>query len=236
LATFLGVALIRLTDVIRSFALQMKLETVKALLAPLGEDSLRSHGLQSPRKALEIATGTDAAAIRQVCRALLQTPQQLRTAVRALRENCPGSVLYTELQLRVKEHTSGGMSISEVLETVLASIKDSEKFPGTMRVLLVVDERDPLDDIVRSADLAVRFRNAGVVGFGLYIEERKLPSAFEATLKSLREHNVPLVVMANRCALSGSALVLSSYRFLLRQPRQHAECGLPRRTASQWRR
>ena len=86
--------------------------------------------------------------------AVMQTPEALhRVAVECVEDLAADNVVYAEVRFAPELHLGGGLSLDEVVEAVLAGFADGEK----------------------SAELAIRFRDSGVVGFDIAGAEAGFP-------------------------------------------------------------
>ncbi|KAI5842297.1 hypothetical protein BZA05DRAFT_412286 [Tricharina praecox] len=75
-------------------------------------------------------------------------------------------VVYLELRTTPRHNAATGLTKTAYVETVLRTIAE---FPGAMKtnLILSVDRRDSLETATETVDLAIRYRNAGVVGVDL---------------------------------------------------------------------
>src|SRR3954463_1041547 len=111
---------------------------------------------------------------------VMQTPEALhRVAFECTQDLAADSVVYAEVRFAPELHIDGGLSLDAVVEAVLAGFADGEKVAGsegrtiTMRCLVTA-----MRDAARSreiAELAVRFRDRGVVGFDIAGAEAGYP-------------------------------------------------------------
>ncbi|MBD3161662.1 MAG: adenosine deaminase [Candidatus Eisenbacteria bacterium] len=131
--------------------------------------------------------------------AVLQEADALRRVARELAEDAhEENVRYLEVRFAPDLHTRKGMTLSEVVEAVLAGLNDAERSFGIESRVIVCAIRtvDP-DASLRLAELAVSFKNRGVVGFDLAGEERDNPAKHH--LKAFYEilnHNINVTVHA----------------------------------------
>ncbi|MEB3197864.1 MAG: adenosine deaminase [Candidatus Sericytochromatia bacterium] len=97
----------------------------------------------------------DAASLRRVAYELVED---------AAREN----VLYIEVRYAPIEHMRGGLSLQAVNEAVLSGLRDAERDTGTKARVIICGLRDRFEsESFRLAELAVAYKNEGVVAFDL---------------------------------------------------------------------
>jgi adenosine deaminase len=104
--------------------------------------------------------------------AVMQTPEALhRVAYECVEDLASDNVVYAEIRFAPELHLGGGLSLDEVVEAVLAGFVDGEKAAAaTGRTIVVRTLVTAMRHAARSrdiAELAIRFRDSGVVGFDI---------------------------------------------------------------------
>lgn len=104
--------------------------------------------------------------------AVMQSPESLyRVAVECVEDLAEDNVVYAEVRFAPELHLSAGLTLDEVVESVLAGFADGEKAaaaagrPITVRCLVTAMRHAARSRDI--AELAVRFRDKGVVGFDI---------------------------------------------------------------------
>ncbi|MDT5010191.1 MAG: adenosine deaminase [Mycobacterium sp.] len=126
---------------------------------------------------------------------VMQTPAALyRVAFECVEDLAADNVVYAEVRFAPELHIEKGLSLDEVVDAVLAGFADGEKAVGADgRVITVRCLVTAMRHAARSleiAELAIRFRDKGVVGFDIAGAEAGYPptrhlDAFEY----MRNHN-----------------------------------------------
>ncbi|ORV14632.1 adenosine deaminase [Mycobacterium celatum] len=134
--------------------------------------------------------------------AVMQTPEALhRVATECVEDLAADNVVYAEVRFAPELHINRGLSFDEVVDTVLAGFADGEKAAGaagrpiTVRCLVTAMRHAALSREI--AELAIRFRDKGVVGFDIAGAEAGYPptrhlDAFEY----MRDHNARFTIHA----------------------------------------
>jgi adenosine deaminase len=134
--------------------------------------------------------------------AVMQTPEALhRVATECVEDLAADNVVYAEVRFAPELHINRGLSFDEVVDTVLAGFVDGEKAaaaagrPITVRCLVTAMRHAALSREI--AELAIRFRDKGVVGFDIAGAEAGYPptrhlDAFEY----MRDHNARFTIHA----------------------------------------
>jgi adenosine deaminase len=111
---------------------------------------------------------------------VMQTPEALhRVAFECAQDLAADSVVYAEVRFAPELHIDGGLSLDAVVEAVLAGFADGEKAAGsegrtiTMRCLVTAMRHAARSREI--AELAIRFRDRGVVGFDIAGAEAGYP-------------------------------------------------------------
>ncbi len=101
--------------------------------------------------------------------ALLQTREALRRVAReAVEDLAADGVAYAELRFAPLSHLSAGLSPDEVVEAVTVGLAEGERATGCVARTIVcgIREDDPVSTVA-AAQLAVAWKDRGVVGFDL---------------------------------------------------------------------
>ncbi|ORV98764.1 adenosine deaminase [Mycobacterium kyorinense] len=134
--------------------------------------------------------------------AVMQTPEALhRVAYECVEDLAADNVVYAEVRFAPELHINHGLSFDEVVDTVLAGFADGEKAAAaagraiTVRCLVTAMRHAALSREI--AELAIRFRDKGVVGFDIAGAEAGYPptrhlDAFEY----MRDHNARFTIHA----------------------------------------
>lgn len=134
--------------------------------------------------------------------AVMQTPEALhRVARECVEDLADDAVVYAEVRFAPELHIEGGLSFDEVTEAVLAGFADGERIaaaagrPIAVRCLVTAMRHAALSREI--AELAIRFRDDGVVGFDIAGAEAGYPptrhlDAFEY----MRDHNARFTIHA----------------------------------------
>lgn len=125
----------------------------------------------------------------------------LRVAEEYVLDLAADGVVYAEVRYAPELNTRGGLSLAEVVETVqegLAAGMAKAAAAGTpVRVGTLLCGMRMFDRVREAADLAVTFRDAGVVGFDIAGAEAGFPAADHlAAFEYLRRENVPFTIHA----------------------------------------
>ncbi|MEU9638368.1 adenosine deaminase [Streptomyces tendae] len=125
----------------------------------------------------------------------------LRTAEEYVLDLAADGVVYGEVRYAPELNTRGGLSMREVVETVqegLAAGMAKAAAAGTpVRVGTLLCGMRMFDRVREAADLAVAFRDAGVVGFDIAGAEDGFPPADHLdAFEHLRRENVPFTIHA----------------------------------------
>ena len=109
---------------------------------------------------------------------VLQTKENLYRAAYELSEDCAKeNVEYFEVRYSPILHTQKGLSLPEILESVIEGLKAGQRDFGVTSGVIVCGMRNISPEIsLRMAELAVAFKNRGVVGFDLAGAEHNYPA------------------------------------------------------------
>jgi adenosine deaminase len=106
---------------------------------------------------------------------VMQTPEALTRVARECAEDLAADgVVYAEVRFAPELHTQRGLSLDEVLEAVLEGFRDGSEGRGLTLRTLVTAMRTAAHSL-EIADLAVRYRHDGVVGFDIAGAEAGYP-------------------------------------------------------------
>ena len=121
---------------------------------------------------------------------VLQTPESLQRVSFELAEDCwNDSVRYLEVRYSPILHTKKGMTSSESVDAVKMGLDQAEAEFGIKTGIILCGIRNISPEVsLKLADLAVQYKNQGVVGFDLAGAEENFPAkhhqeAFELILK-----------------------------------------------------
>lgn len=100
---------------------------------------------------------------------VMQTTEALyRIAYELVEDAAEENVRYIEIRYAPIEHTRRGLSIEQVNDAVLAGMRGAEAATGTKARLIVCGLRDRFEsESFRMAELAVHYKNRGVVAYDL---------------------------------------------------------------------
>ena len=112
--------------------------------------------------------------------AVMQTPEALhRVALECVQDLAADNVVYAEVRFAPELHIGNGLSLDEVVDTVLAGFDEGEKAVRALgRSITVRCLVTAMRHAARSrdiAELAIRFRDKGVVGFDIAGAEAGYP-------------------------------------------------------------
>ena len=121
---------------------------------------------------------------------VLQTPESLIRTAFELAEDCwNDGVRYLEVRYSPILHTQKGMTSSESVDAVKKGLEQAEKEFGIKTGIILCGIRNISPEVsLKLADLAVQYKNQGVIGFDLAGAEENFPAkhhqeAFELILK-----------------------------------------------------
>ncbi|HEU4362426.1 MAG TPA: adenosine deaminase [Mycobacterium sp.] len=134
--------------------------------------------------------------------AVMQTPETLhRVARECVEDLADDSVVYAEVRFAPELHIEGGLSFDEVTDAVLAGFADGEQAaaaagqPIKVRCLVTAMRHAALSREI--AELAIRFRDKGVVGFDIAGAEAGYPpSRHLDAFEYMRDHNARFTIHA----------------------------------------
>jgi adenosine deaminase len=134
--------------------------------------------------------------------AVMQTPEALhRVAFECVEDLAADSVVYAEVRFAPELHIARGLSFDEVVDAVLAGFADGEKACAadgrriTVRCLVTAMRHAALSREI--AELAIRFRDKGVVGFDIAGAEAGYPpSRHLDAFEYMRNNNARFTIHA----------------------------------------
>lgn len=134
--------------------------------------------------------------------AVMQSPESLhRVAVECVEDLAADNVVYAEVRFAPELHLSGGLSLDEVVDSVLAGFAEGEKAAAQagrfIRVRCLVTAMRHAARSRDIAELAIRFRDKGVVGFDIAgAEAGNPPSRHLDAFEYMRSHNARFTIHA----------------------------------------
>ncbi|MGO1768574.1 MAG: adenosine deaminase [Microbacterium sp.] len=138
--------------------------------------------------------------------AVLQTPEALVRAARELVEDLANDgVVYGEVRWAPEQHTAGGMTMSDAVDAVQDGLEQgedaAEEAGHSIRVGQILSALRQHDDALEVAELAIDFRDDGVVGFDLAGPEDGFPpSRHRDALDLLAREFLPVTIHAGEAA------------------------------------
>ncbi|MHA3023334.1 adenosine deaminase [Mycobacterium sp. BMJ-28] len=133
---------------------------------------------------------------------VMQTPEALhRVAYEAVEDLAEDNVVYAEVRFAPELHIDGGLSLDAVVEAVLDGFADGEKAAASAgRTIVVRCLVTAMRHAARSreiAELAIRFRDRGVVGFDIAGAEAGYPpSRHLDAFEYMRSNNARFTIHA----------------------------------------
>jgi adenosine deaminase len=107
--------------------------------------------------------------------AVMQTPEALeRVAAECSEDLAADGIVYAEVRFAPELHLDGGMTLDEVVRAVLAGFRRGSEGRG-IEVRTILDAMRMAARSLEIAELAVRFRDEGVVGFDIAGAEKGYP-------------------------------------------------------------
>jgi adenosine deaminase len=107
---------------------------------------------------------------------LMQSRESLaRIAREALIDRAEENIVYAEIRFAPSLHTGKGLSLEQVVESVLEGLEEGSAETGIVYGLILCAMRDKSDSL-EIAKLAVSFRSHGVVGFDIAGDENGHPA------------------------------------------------------------
>lgn len=134
--------------------------------------------------------------------AVMQTPDALyRVAAECVADLAADNVVYAEVRFAPELHIAGGLSLDAVVDAVLAGFAEGEKAAAAdgrgIKVRCLVTAMRHAARSRDIAELAIRFRDAGVVGFDIAgAEAGNPPSRHLDAFEYMRSHNARFTIHA----------------------------------------
>ncbi|MDQ6937908.1 MAG: adenosine deaminase [Actinomycetota bacterium] len=181
-------------------------ETVVDLAEQIGYDALPSY--DPGELGVWFRTAADSGSLERYLEtfthtvAVMQTPEGLRRAAREAAEDLAADgVVYAEVRWAPEQHTDDGLSLDEVVEATVAGFREGEWNSGQrgqpIRVGAVVTAMRHAARSREIAELAIRFRDRGVVGFDIAGAEAGFPpSRHLDAFEYLRRENFHFTIHA----------------------------------------
>ncbi|MCC9066936.1 adenosine deaminase [Arthrobacter cryoconiti] len=138
--------------------------------------------------------------------AVMQTHDALvRVAREFVEDLADDGVVYGEVRWAPEQHLTAGLSLDDAVEAIQegleAGMDDVDEAGGYIEVSQILTAMRHTDNGAEIAQLAVRHRDNGVVGFDIAgAEEGFLPSRFTEAFTFLAENNFPTTVHAGEAA------------------------------------
>ncbi len=134
--------------------------------------------------------------------AVMQTPDSLhRVAYECVEDLAADSVVYAEVRFAPELHIDRGLSFEEIVDSVLAGFADGEKAcaaagrPIVVRLLVTAMRHAAVSREI--AELAIRFRDRGVVGFDIAgAEAGNPPTRHLDAFEYMRDNNARFTIHA----------------------------------------
>lgn len=134
--------------------------------------------------------------------AVMQTPEALhRVAYECVEDLAADSVVYAEIRFAPELHIDRGLSFDAIVDAVLAGFADGEKAcaaanrPIVVRLLVTAMRHAAVSREI--AELAIRFRDKGVVGFDIAgAEAGNPPTRHLDAFEYMRDHNARFTIHA----------------------------------------
>ncbi len=125
--------------------------------------------------------------------AVMQTEEALYRVAYELAEDCHReNVWYLEVRYSPMLHTRGGLSLAQIVESVLQGLRAAERDFGIRTgVILCGIRSSSADSSLRMAELCVAFKNRGIVAFDLAGAELNYPAkAHKQAFQLILDNNV----------------------------------------------
>ncbi len=130
---------------------------------------------------------------------VMQTPDALtRIAYELIEDVAAENVRYIEVRYSPILHTNKGMTLEEAVESVREGLKQGEKDFGVKSGIIVCGIRHISPEAsLKLADLCVRYKNKGVVGFDLAGAEENFPAKdHREAFYMILNHNINATIHA----------------------------------------
>tara|TARA_A100001037_G_scaffold306682_1_gene353979 strand:- start:4925 stop:6007 length:1083 start_codon:yes stop_codon:yes gene_type:complete len=130
---------------------------------------------------------------------VMQTPESLtRFAYELIEDAAAENIRYIEVRYSPILHLEKGMTVDMAVEAVKDGLKKGEEIFGVKSGIIVCGIRSISPEIsLKLADLAVRYKNKGVVGFDLAGAEENFPAKeHREAFYQIRNHNINSTIHA----------------------------------------
>jgi adenosine deaminase len=159
----------------------MRVETIVDI-AKKENVKLPSDDINELRRILEV--GMDCQSLEEyllpfdVTGAVLQSEEALRRATYELAEDAAAeNVRYIEIRFAPLWHIKKGLKMTEIIDAVLLGARQAERdFDIKIGIIICGIRHTSPEDTMKVAELAVAYKNKGVVGFDLAGAERDFPA------------------------------------------------------------
>ena len=138
----------------------------------------------------------------EITTAIMQTPAQLhRVAREFVLDLAADGVIYGEVRWAPEQHVQGGLSLDDAVEAVqsglVAGVEEAAIGGHDIRVGQIITAMRHADRAVEVAELAIRHRENGVVGFDIAGAELGFPaSRFTEAFDLLAKNYLPVTIHA----------------------------------------
>ncbi|RJN32031.1 adenosine deaminase [Nesterenkonia natronophila] len=134
--------------------------------------------------------------------AVMQSAENLRRVAREYVEDLAADgVIYAEVRWAPEQHLAGGLTLDEAVDAVQAGLNEGteavEEQDGVIAVGQLISAMRQADHAEEIVELALRHRDAGVVGFDIAGPEAGFPpSRFASSFTRLAQQMLPVTVHA----------------------------------------
>jgi adenosine deaminase len=172
-------------------------------LAEKGRIELPAHDEDGLRKAMNL--GTNCGSLVEYLKAfdvtlrVLQTAESLtRTAYELAEDAARENVRYMEVRYSPMLHTRRGLKLTTVVEAVLEGLRAAQDKYGIESNIIICGIRNvSAESSLEMAELAVAYKNRGVVGFDLAGAEYDHPAKHHrAAFQLVRDNNINVTIHA----------------------------------------
>ena len=141
---------------------------------------------------------------------IMQTKDHLVRIAKELVEDLKkDNVIYAEVRFAPLLHTKKGLSLEEVIESVLLGLKDDSLHVNL--ILCMMRQFDFIDNL-KTIDLASKYLNQGVVAIDLAGDEKSYPTSnFKELFKIANDKHIPFTIHAGEA--DGKDSLLSAIEF-----------------------
>ena len=135
----------------------------------------------------------------QITLSVLQTPESLeRTAFELIEDVAKENVRYIEIRYSPVLHTQKGMTPEESIEAVQKGLKEGQKQFGVQSGIIICGIRNISPETsLKLAELTLKYKNKGVVGFDLAGAEENFPAKdHREAFYAIRNKNINATIHA----------------------------------------